>query len=42
MSENEHFPKEEKLSVSTLLSHGVAWLFAALGVALILYGICDL
>lgn len=42
MSENEHFPKEEKLSVSTLILHGAGWLFTALGVALILYGICAL
>ena len=42
MSENEDFPKKQKLSASTLLSHGVAWLFAALDMALILYGICDL
>lgn len=37
MSENEDFPRKEKLSMNMLLSHGAAWLFATLSVAGLLY-----
>lgn len=40
---NENPPVDgDFMSTKTLLNHGVAWLFAALGMALILYGICGL
>lgn len=37
MSENEDFPRKEKLSMNILLSHGATWLFTALSVAGVLY-----